>query len=291
MHYLLVMLMSLLQLFAAASFALVSSRVKTAALPSGLLVKHPQQYQQSSRLFSSKDGSAPQQQQQQQQQQHSAEIFTFVELEEYAKASGLRLKSVATGPVLRIEAFPICNNEDEPIGYLTAFLRPFPFGLFHLDTIQVKNRRQNLGYQRKGWTIEGPGISFIMGSYALRWAWDRGCRRTELLAVKDTEQMHAVLVRLYESFGFKTVREVGDEQSSIQDRLTWGAVGTLMEMVDTTHTHTHTYTHKHTHIHTHTHIYIYIYTYIYTHPHTHILPPPPPLSKKTPPLSPKNLFT
>jgi hypothetical protein len=56
--------------------------------------------------------------------------------------------------------------------------------------------------------------------------------KTELLAVKDSEQMHEVLIRLYQSFGFRIVREVGDEQSSVTigDRLTWGAVGTLMEM-------------------------------------------------------------
>jgi len=87
-----------------------------------------------------------------------------------------------------------------------------------------------LGYKRRNWTIDGPGISFIMGCWAINWAYDKGCRRTELLAVKDTEAMHMILIRLYESFGFTKMREVGDEGSSITDRLVWGAVGTLMEM-------------------------------------------------------------
>ena len=155
--------------------------------------------------------------------------MSFKELEDYAAASGLRLKIVENGPMLRIEAYPL-NVADEAIGYLTAFIRPFPFKLFHLDTIRVKNRRQNIGFQRTGYTIEGPGISFIMGSYALTWAQSKGCRTTQLLAVKDSEDMHNILVRLYESFGFKTIRFVGDEQSSVADRLVWGAVGTLMEM-------------------------------------------------------------
>ena len=123
------------------------------------------------------------------------DFFGFKDIEDYAKISGLTLNCTSTGPFLRIEAFPI--GETELIGYLTAFIRPVPFGLFHLDTIKVKNRRQNLGYQRKTWTIDGPGISFIMGSYALRWAFERGCRKSQLLAVNDTPLMHAILIRLY----------------------------------------------------------------------------------------------
>ena len=123
-------------------------------------------------------------------------FFGFSDIEDYAAVSGLKLNCTTTGPFIRIEAFPI--GDTELIGYLTAFIRPLPFGLFHLDTIKVKNRRQNLGYQRKNWTIDGPGISFIMGSYALRWAYERGCRKSQLLAVNDSPLMHAILTRLYQ---------------------------------------------------------------------------------------------
>ena len=133
----------------------------------------------------------------------SSDQLSLTEIQEYAKLSSLKLVATETGPYLRLEAFPAGSNE--LIGYLTAFIRPFPFGMLQLDTIQVKNRRQNLGFKREGWTIDGPGISFIMGSYALSWAYSRGCRRTQLLAVNVTED-------------------------SVQDRLVWGAVGTLMEM-------------------------------------------------------------
>lgn len=123
------------------------------------------------------------------------EFFSLSDIEDYGKVSGLTLNCTSTGPFLRIEAFPI--GDPELIGYLTAFIRPLPFGLFHLDTIKVKNRRQNLGYVRKNWTIDGPGISFIMGSYALRWAYEKGCRTSQLLAVNDSPMMHAILIRLY----------------------------------------------------------------------------------------------
>ena len=102
--------------------------------------------------------------------------------------------------------------------------------MLQLDTIQVKNRRQIIGFKRNNWKMDGPGISFIMGTWALRWAWGKGCRKAELLAVNDSEKMHAILIRLYESFGFKTIRYVGDTASSVPDRLVWGAVGTLMEL-------------------------------------------------------------
>ena len=156
----------------------------------------------------------------------SSDQLSLTEIQEYAKLSSLKLVATETGPYLRLEAFPAGSNE--LIGYLTAFIRPFPFGMLQLDTIQVKNRRQNLGFKREGWTIDGPGISFIMGSYALSWAYSRGCRRTQLLAVNDAPQMHKVLIRMYEGFGFQTLREVTED--SVQDRLVWGAVGTLMEM-------------------------------------------------------------
>lgn len=162
--------------------------------------------------------------------------MSLAEIDRYAELMGIRIeKKEEKGVKLRLEAYPLRNPNNDAssmIGYLEAFIRPFPFKLFQLDTIRVKNQRQNAGYRRssENWTVDGPGISFVMGSYALQWAFERGCTETELLAVKDSDLMHEVLIRLYQSFGFSVVREVGDESSSIKDRLVWGAVGTLMSM-------------------------------------------------------------
>lgn len=92
--------------------------------------------------------------------------FDTPHIEYYAKLKGLTLKSSVNGPLLRLEAF---SSEDniKPVGYLTAFIRPVPLGTLHLDTIQVKNRRQTLGFRRKGWSIDGSGISFVMGRWVL----------------------------------------------------------------------------------------------------------------------------
>lgn len=155
--------------------------------------------------------------------------FNLASLDYYASLKGIVLKPKVSGIVLRLEAFSK-DDLESPIGYLSAFIRPLPLGTLHLDTIQVKNRRQNIGYRRRNWRIDGSLITFVMGSWALCWAQSKGCNRAELLAVKDSDMMHMILVRLYQSFGFDIMREVGDSPSSIPDRLLWGAVGTLMNL-------------------------------------------------------------
>lgn len=116
-----------------------------------------------------------------QQSSSKPDYFTIEDVEFYGMKSGIFLKATTTGPSLRLEAF-VKDDLDIKIGYLTAFIRPFPFGLLQLDTIQVLNRRQTLGFKREGWTMNGPGICFIMGSWALLWAYRKGCRRAEVHA-------------------------------------------------------------------------------------------------------------
>ncbi len=128
------------------------------------------------------------------------QVMKTEDIERYARLSHINFRPSVTGPFLKLEALVPGYAGFEPvvIGYLTAFIRPIPLGMLHLETIQVANRRQMLGFARKGWTIDGPGISFLMGSWALTWAYNNGCRRAQLLAVKDSESMHNILVRLYE---------------------------------------------------------------------------------------------
>jgi hypothetical protein len=135
--------------------------------------------------------------------------MTRQELDEFGQTIGIRISSKVTGPFLRLEAFPLdaLAADNAPIGYLTAFVRPYPLGLLQLDTIQVRNRRQT---GRGGWN----GLSFILGSYALIWAAESAnCKRAQLLAVRDSVDMERALVKLY-----------------IADRLVWGATGSLLEL-------------------------------------------------------------
>lgn len=120
-------------------------------------------------------------------------FLTIRDIEIYANQSGISIQTKVIGPYLRLEA--INSNDQQIIGYLTAFIRP---GVFHLETIQVENRRQILGYKRKGWKADGPGISFILGTWALRWAYEKGCTKSQLLAVDDSPKMLRTLTRLYQ---------------------------------------------------------------------------------------------
>jgi hypothetical protein len=52
----------------------------------------------------------------------------------------------------------------------------------------------------------------------------QGCKRAELLAIYDFEDQHKRLVRYYKIAGFTALREVGDELSSVNDRLVWGGM-------------------------------------------------------------------
>lgn len=126
---------------------------------------------------------------------NSQDMLTIEEIESFASLSKIKIRSIITGPYLKLEA--LTQTDNSVIGYCTAFIRPFPFKLFHLDTIQVSNRRQNLGYKRKGSNVHSAGLSFIMGTWALIWARQHGCTTTELLAVRDNDKMNAILVRLY----------------------------------------------------------------------------------------------
>ena len=78
--------------------------------------------------------------------------MTSSQLEEYAAMCGLRIDKIEKGASLRLEAYPLrapSDDNEKLLGYLEAFVRPIPIKLFQLDTIRVKNRRQNFGYKKK----------------------------------------------------------------------------------------------------------------------------------------------
>ena len=99
-------------------------------------------------------------------------FITKQDLEKYGVLLGYRFTVKQFGPGIRIEAFEPGTND--PVGYVSGFLRPIPSRMLHLETIVVKNRRQNLVYKRKSVVVgAGPGVSFILGSLILRWAHDK----------------------------------------------------------------------------------------------------------------------
>lgn len=60
------------------------------------------------------------------------------------------------------------------------------------------------------------------------------CHEAEFLAIDDADFQHKRLVRLYRASGFQVIKYVGDDWTSVPDRLLWGGCGTLMRQeIDT----------------------------------------------------------
>jgi hypothetical protein len=72
-------------------------------------------------------------------------------------------------------------------------------GILHLDSMRVYNSRikaQASGGGSGGGSAQSPfGVGLLVGALAVRSAWDGGCRKAELLAIKDNDEWHAKLVR------------------------------------------------------------------------------------------------
>ncbi|CAM9350618.1 unnamed protein product [Choristocarpus tenellus] len=163
------------------------------------------------------------------------DIYTLADLDKFSSPWGITLHYSNTLNVYRIEAR---RQSGEVAGYTTGF----HYGnLLHLDTMQTQ--RKSSAYAPGAPNAPPPDrdipwiarsesgfqLGAVLGCAALRYGWERGARRVELLAIKDLQNQHRRLVRYYRMAGFREVREVGDDLESFKDRLVWGGVGTLME--------------------------------------------------------------
>jgi hypothetical protein len=130
------------------------------------------------------------------------------------------------------------EGKGKAIGYTNGALTP---PLLRQDTMQISfvntgnpnsmTKEKRVSVEERGFRSNSIyGLSLLLGAYAMRWAYDNGCRRAELLAIKDNERQAKVLRRHYSRLGFRAVREVTDDISCVPDRLLWGGIGTLMEV-------------------------------------------------------------
>jgi len=74
------------------------------------------------------------------------------------------------------------------------------------------------------------GCGLLLGAAAMRHAYDKGCRKAELLAINDDEKSHRLLLGFYRTAGFVAVKEVTNEIGCVPDLLVWGGIGTRMDM-------------------------------------------------------------
>lgn len=72
------------------------------------------------------------------------------------------------------------------------------------------------------------GVGLLLGYLCLLHGKECGCQYSEFLAIDDEDKQHKRLVRYYKHAGYDFVRYVGEDYTSILDRLVWGGCGSLL---------------------------------------------------------------
>ena len=73
------------------------------------------------------------------------------------------------------------------------------------------------------------GVGNLIWASTMAWALENTpCKKARLLAIRDEDTQHAVLVRYFLSKGFRSIREVGASPLDLPLRIVWGGAGVLM---------------------------------------------------------------
>jgi hypothetical protein len=184
-------------------------------------------------------------------------LFTCADIQDAARRIGMEISLSTLGPFYRTVIRLSIKDEADPKGKIigvtsgtitSPLLRQDAMKIYGVNTGNQLSRKESLKKYR-GWTSPTTfGLSLILGAYGMRYAYDQGCTKAELLAINDNDRQHMILRRHYQRLGLKPVREVTEDLSCIPgkrthllsssltncctarpDRLVWGGVGTLME--------------------------------------------------------------
>ncbi|XP_030480950.2 uncharacterized protein LOC115697918 isoform X1 [Cannabis sativa] len=147
---------------------------------------------------------------------------TISEILETSRAQKLDLRLQTVGPFFRVTAKSLETNNE--LGKAEGIIRVWFGGrILHLDSIRLN--KETLGMEKSIF-----GIGLFIGAVAIRYGYDCGCKKAELLAINDSELYHKKLVKFYRRIGFKVVHEVsGSRLDDIGHMLVWGGVGTRMD--------------------------------------------------------------
>ncbi|KAL5561377.1 hypothetical protein UlMin_031124 [Ulmus minor] len=139
-----------------------------------------------------------------------------------SRTQKLDLQLQTLGPFFRITAKS--SETKNELGRAEGIIRVWLGGrILHLDSIRL--RRETLGMEKSIF-----GIGLFIGAVAIRYGYDCGCRKAELLAINDSDLYHRKLVRFYRRIGFKEVYEVtGSTFGDFSHMLVWGGIGTRMD--------------------------------------------------------------
>ncbi|GAA0187098.1 hypothetical protein LIER_34386 [Lithospermum erythrorhizon] len=141
---------------------------------------------------------------------------------ETSKAQNLDLQLQTLGPFFRVTAKSMETGRE--LGRAEGLLRVWFEGkILHLDCIKLS--KETLGIKKSIF-----GIGLFIGAVAIRYGYDCGCRKAELLAINDTDLYHTKLMKYYARVGFKAVYEVnGSSLGDMGHMLVWGGIGTRMD--------------------------------------------------------------
>eukprot|EP00241_Pyramimonas_parkeae_P011055 CAMPEP_0114229848 /NCGR_PEP_ID=MMETSP0058-20121206/3140_1 /TAXON_ID=36894 /ORGANISM="Pyramimonas parkeae, CCMP726" /LENGTH=236 /DNA_ID=CAMNT_0001340979 /DNA_START=8 /DNA_END=718 /DNA_ORIENTATION=- len=169
-------------------------------------------------------------------------FITVDQIKSAADDRGMALSMTTAGPFFKVQcrhsAIPVDEGDDRDadlVGEATGFTAPW-FGILHLDQLRVFNSKikklaKTESVVNSQVSIQTTfGVGLLVGALAVKYAYDCGCTKAELLAIKDDDRWHARLVRYYSRLGFHAVREVGDNGlSDLPHLLVWGGAGTRMD--------------------------------------------------------------
>lgn len=143
--------------------------------------------------------------------------------------SGLESQALEMGLILKIQvrrpfnlwtlrlvvAKEIEIQRIQILGEIKGWAYPKTSG-FQIDTIRVR-------------PDSSIAVGHLLWSAAMAWALEETpCKKVRLLAIRDGEKQHNVLIRYFIKRGFAPIREVGASLIDLPLRLIWGGSGELM---------------------------------------------------------------
>jgi hypothetical protein len=150
------------------------------------------------------------------------DVFDCAEIENAAHRIGMELSLTTLGPFYRsvVRLRNSSNEKGKILGYtsgsiLPPLLRQDAMKIFAVNTGNQLSRNTTIK-QTRGWSSPSMfGLSVLLGAYGMRYAYEKGCTKAELLAINDNEKQHEILVRHYKRLGLRPVKEVTEDISCI----------------------------------------------------------------------------
>ena len=117
----------------------------------------------------------------------SANLPKLHEIMSSASDRGIDLKLTSFGPFFSVTASASKTNKyikyGIVLGRVEGFIRPWTDGLvLHLDSVRMAKIESS--------TRSIFGVALRLGAAAVRFGYDRKCKRAELLAINDTDEYH-----------------------------------------------------------------------------------------------------